>query len=78
MEQVNEIDDKIIREWIEKAKPLVDSAYNLGVSKCIDIVQGMRDRCKEGSPKENIENVMLLDAVATILNTIKKPETKSH
>lgn len=68
------IEEQIIREWIEKAKPIVDSAYNLAIKDCIDIVQGMRDKCKQGSPQENLENVMLLDAVATVLNTLKKPE----
>jgi len=47
MEQVNEIDDKIIREWIEKAKPLVDSAWNLALDEAIRVVNTQQIRWAE-------------------------------
>ena len=35
------MDEKIIREWIEKAKPLVDSAWNLAIDSCIHEIKEM-------------------------------------
>ena len=37
----NKIPEEILREWIEKARPLVDSAYNLAIDSAIGIVGGM-------------------------------------
>lgn len=32
-------EEKIIRDWIEKAKPIVDSAFNLGLSRAADVAK---------------------------------------
>lgn len=32
------IPEEILREWIVKAKPLVDSAWNLAIDECIKAV----------------------------------------
>lgn len=32
------MEEKIIREWVEKAKPLVDSAWNLALEEAIRVV----------------------------------------
>lgn len=33
------IPEEILREWIVKAKPLVNSAYNLAVEHCMSIIE---------------------------------------
>ena len=50
----------------------LDAAFNEGVSLSIDVVQSMIARLKEGDPKENIKYVLVLDAVRSLLITIKK------
>lgn len=71
------IPEEIIREWIEKAKPLVDSAFNLGwdkaVEQSIDVLQDMITRIKsEPASNEAVQNVMLLDAAIILLVNLKK------
>lgn len=46
--------------------------YNQAVSHSIDVLQDMVARLKEGSPKENLAGVMLLDAAITLLVNLKK------
>lgn len=65
------IPEDILKEWIEKAKPLVDSAFDLGVDRSIDVVQDMRDRLKTGDPMAKIEFINLMDAVVTLLVNLK-------
>jgi hypothetical protein len=33
------MDEQILREWIEKAKPLVDSAWNLALDEAIRVLK---------------------------------------
>lgn len=51
---------------------IISKSYDLGVSNSIDVIQDMISRLKEGSPKENLASVMLLDAAITLLVNLKK------
>lgn len=61
----NPIPDYILKEWIEKAKPLVDSAYNLAVDECLRKVYEMLKDLPEPNP--------LLIAITRELTKLKKP-----
>ena len=37
----DKIPEEILREWIEKARPLVDSAWNLALDEAIRVVNEM-------------------------------------
>ena len=39
MKEGDNIPEEILREWIEKAKPLVDSAWNLALDEAIRVVK---------------------------------------
>ena len=41
------IPEEIIREWIEKAKPLVDNAWNLALDEAIRVVNTQQIRWAE-------------------------------
>ena len=64
------IDEKIIREWIEKANPIVDSAWNLAIDAAINVVTEQRDECEISTP-----GWYVLNKIITEMNTLKKPET---
>lgn len=41
------MDEQILKEWIEKGKPLVDSAWNLALDEAIKKVEGTQIRWAE-------------------------------
>lgn len=58
------IPEEIIREWIEKAKPLVDNAFNLGynqaIDHCMEMVRKLNDEVFPETPSYSIINGELI------------------
>ena len=56
----------------ERLNMSFDTAYNMGVDHCINMVTSVITGLKMGDPKENIGYVNLLDSVNYLLVTLKK------
>lgn len=63
------IPEEIIREWIEKAKPLVDSAYNLGHNTAIGHAIGI---VAQNTINEPDRVRVVLEHVIQVLSNLKK------
>lgn len=63
------IPEDILKEWIEKAKPLVDSAWNLAVEECIRKVDGTQVRWAEF---DFTPEAILKDIINSLTNLKKK------
>ncbi len=57
------IPEEILKEWIVKAKPLVDSAYNVGIDESIKLLQQ--------SQTNMLENDWLIKKLSALKKDIK-------